>query len=311
MKLSDSQKQKLVQDYINSSTWNELCNKYQTNLHTIHKILKKANIQKVRVQESSWSLEKQELFKTMYLNNCTYKEMYNALNCKGGTLTYWVHKMNLPMRGSGRNNNYPNRFLENTIESNYWLGYILADGHIAYNLDKRRGFIQLYSEKLYVIEKFKQWYYNIPKITKNKYVLKDGTIKYVYRATINDTKLAKWFNEELKIESKKHHNLNPNLDINWDIIRGYFDGDGCSSKGEWQLKSCSKIWLERIQNFLNTYNIETILKISYLDCWGLCAYKKQEALKIAKLMYANPYYCHEYKYLNFEPLISNNEVNTE
>ena len=186
MKLSDNQKQKLVQDYINGSTWDELCNKYQTNLHTIHKILKSNNIQKVRIQESSWSLEKQELFKQMYLNNCTYKEMYESLNCKGGTLCYWVHKLNLPMRGSGRNNNYPNRFLENTAESNYWLGYIFADGHIAYNLDKRRGFIQLYSEKLYVIEKFKQWYYNIPKITKCKYVLKDGTIKHIYKATIND-----------------------------------------------------------------------------------------------------------------------------
>jgi hypothetical protein len=311
MKLSEVQKQYLIQDYRNGDTWNELCNKYNTNLHTVHKILKDNNIQKTRIQETSWSLEKQELFIQMYLNNCTYKEMYEALECKGGTLSYWVHKLNLPMRGSGKKNNHPNRFTENTVESNYWLGYIFADGHISYNTEKRRYSIQLYSEKLYVIEKFKQWYYNIPSITKCKYILKDGTVKYIYKATISDKSLAKWFYEELKVGGKKHHTLNPNCEINWDIIRGYFDGDGSSSKGEWQLKSCSKIWLERIQAFLNSYNIETTLKISYLDCWGLYAYKKKESLKIASLMYANPYYCHEYKYLNFEPLISNNEVNTE
>lgn len=311
MKLSDNQKYDLIQDYLNGVSWNTLCAKYNTNLHTIHKILKDNNIQKTRVQDNSWSLEKQELFKTMYLNNATYKEMYKALNCKGGTLCYWTHKLNLPMRGSGRNNNYPNRFLENSPESNYWLGYIFADGHVDYSLSKRRASIQLCSEKEYVVNKFKEWYYNIPKINKTKYILKNGTVKYMYKATINDIKLAKWFSETLLIENKKHHSLNPNWPISWDIIRGFFDGDGSSSKGEWQLKSCSKIWLERIQNFMSGYNIKSNLKISYLDCWGLFVYKKSEALKVAKLMYNNPYYCHEYKYLNFEPLISNSKVNTE
>lgn len=28
------------------------------------------------------------------------------------------------------------------------------------------------------------------------------------------------------VSSTKHHNLNPNITMNWDIFRGYFDGDG-------------------------------------------------------------------------------------
>lgn len=312
MKLTDLEKQSLIQDYLNGMTWDGMCSKYNTNTNTIHKIFNKNNIRRTRIEDNSWSKEKQQLFIDMYLNNYTYQEMYNALNCKGGTLTYWVHKLNLPMRGSGRNNNYPNKFKENTPESNYWLGYIFADGHIDYNPSKRRGSVALCSEKEYVVLKFKDWYNNIPSISKCQYTLKDGTVKYMYNAIICDVNIAKWFNEELGIKNKKHHTLNPNYEINWDIIRGFFDGDGSSSKGEWQLKSCSKQWLERIKTFIDSFNIETILKVSYLDCWGLFAYKKTEATKIAQLMYSNNYYCHQYKYDNFfEPCVSNNTVKTE
>lgn len=312
MKLTDIQKQKLITDYKNGMTWDNLCLKYQTNTNTIHKILIKNNVTKTRVQDSSWSEEKIKLFKEMYLKNCTYQEMYNALNCKGGTLTYWVHKLNLPMRGSGRNNTYPNKFAERTVESDYWLGYIFADGHIGiYTKKGRKGSysVALSSEKKYVVDKFKEWYNNIPAVYTKHYTLKDGTVKNMYLAMMSSKNIAYWFRNELKIDNVKHHTLNPPIELNWDIIRGYFDGDGSSAKRSWQLKSCSKIWLERIQEFLKKYDIESTLKQSYLDCWGLYVYDKESLKKLVPLMYQNKYYCHEYKYLNLEPFISNNEVN--
>lgn len=111
--------------------WNDLCTKYNTNLHTIHKILKNNGITPCR--DFGWSEEKKQLLIKMYMDNATYPEMYATLNCKGGTLTYWVHKLNLPMRGSGRNNVYKNPFLEQSHERDYWLGYIFADGHVDRN----------------------------------------------------------------------------------------------------------------------------------------------------------------------------------
>lgn len=307
MKLTEEQKQSLVEDYKGGTTWDDLCKKYSTNTNTIHKILKKNNIQKSRVQDSSWDEEKQKLFTEMYLANCTYQEMYNALDCRGGTLTYWVHKLNLPMRGSGRNSTYPNKFKEHTLESDYWLGYIFADGHITY--DSRHYCVTLTSEKEYVVQKYKEWYDNIPSISERPYILKDGTQKILYSANICSKDIASWFIEDLGIDTVKHHTLNPKINLNWDIIRGFFDGDGSSSKGEWQLKSCSKVWLERIQNFLEQYNIQSKLKVSYLDCWGLYIYDQENVRKVVPLMYEHNYYCHQYKYDNFEPLISNNEVN--
>lgn len=312
MRLTDEQKQELIKDYKNGMTWNGLCEKWHTNTNTIHKIFKNNNIQKTRMQEATWSPEKQELFKQMYLNNSTYKEMYDTLNCKGGTLTYWVHKLGLPMRGSGRNSVYPNKFIERTPESDYWLGYLFADGHIGiYKRGKGMNayIVEIASEMKYVVEKFKNWYDDIPSINEFSYILKDGTIKTLYKATIYSKDIATWFQSELGIDNVKHHTLNPKVDINWDIIRGFFDGDGSSAKGEWQLKSCSKEWLERIQFFLTANGIKSILKQSYLDCWGLFVYDQENVRKLVPLMYENKYYCHDYKYLNFEPLISNDKVN--
>ncbi len=304
-------KEGLIRDYNNGMKWDDLCAKYNCTLRPIHNLLKKNNINKTRIQDSSWSIEKQQLLKDMYLANCTYKEMYNKLQCKGGTLTYWVHKLNLPMRGSGRNNNYENKFLENSIESNYWLGYIFADGHISYDYKRRRFCIELYSEKEYVVNKFKEWYNNIPKIYTSKYTLKDGTVKTMYIASIHDKKLAKWFHSYLKVDNVKHHNLNPNISINWDLIRGFFDGDGTASRGNWILKSCSKMWLERIQNFLKKFNIESKLSTSYLDCYGLTIYDNENVSKAAPLIYKNKYFCNYYKYKLLEPYISNDIMKTE
>lgn len=312
MKLNILQKQELIQDYKSGMTWDGLCKKYKTNTNTIHKLFKKNNVQNTRIQDSSWSPEKQKLFIDMYLANATYQEMYKALNCKGGTLTYWVHKLKLPMRGSGRNNIYANKFLEHTPESDYWLGYIFADGHVGvYKRAKGENayIVEISSEREYVVNKFKEWYDNIPSIHTFNYTLKDGTIKKMYKAALYSKNLAYWFKEKLGIDNIKHHTLNPNIEINWDIIRGFFDGDGSSSKGEWQIKSCSKKWLERVQQFLKSYGIESSLKESYLDCWGLFIYNQSNIKKVVSLMYEHKYYCHEYKYLNFEPLISNDKVN--
>lgn len=308
MKLSDNQKQNIVKDYLNGISWVELCENYSTNLHTIHKILKQNNVEKNRIENNSWSIEKQELFKKMYLNNSTYKEMYDTLNCKGGTITYWVHKLNLPMRGSGRKNIYPNKFMKSSIKGDYWLGYLLADGHVGSKYRKYE--IILCSEKEYVVNKYKKWYNNIPSIYKTPYTLQNGTTKILYKAHFSSKNIAMWFKDTLHIENKKHHSLNPKININWDIIRGYFDGDGSASKG-WQLKTCSKIWLERVQEFMNRYGIKSTLKLSYLDCWGLYIYDKENLRKVATLMYQHKYYCHKYKYKLLEPYISNDILQTE
>lgn len=301
---------KIIEDYTSGMSWDAICAKYSCSTYDIHNILKQNGIKKNRVENSSWSEDKRQLFVKMYLSNATYKEMYAALDCKGGTLTYWVHKLHLPMRGSGRNNTCPNKFLERTPESDYWLGYIFADGHIDYCPDKRRFTVGLHSSSKEVIEKFKEWFGPEVHIYQRSYKIKSGETRYMYSGLIGSKEVAFWFYDFLGISGKKHHTLNPKIDLTWDILRGYFDGDGCAYKG-WSVKSCSTEWLGRIKDFLSSYGIKSYLCRSYLDCYCLSVENKHSLSILVPLLYQNPYFCHIYKYKHFEPYMSNHVMKTE
>jgi hypothetical protein len=304
MKYTKEIKENIISDYTKGMLWDNLCKKYSTNCSTLYKIFNEYKIVRNRETLKMWNNAKKEKFKRMYLSNCYYSELEKEFNISGGNVTFWVNKLNLPKRGKGRNNVFHNYFSDNTVESNFWLGYIFADGNIYYT--KRAASINLLSEKEYVITKFKEWFGNHPKVYKKNYTTKNGEIKTMYKASIFSREITSWFKDIIGICGKKHHTLNPNIELNWDILRGYFEGDGSASKGEFQLKSCSKVWLERIQNFLLNNNIESTLFLSYKDCYALCVRKKEELKKLVPLLYSNKYYCHEYKYKLLEPYIGNN-----
>ncbi|MBQ3949660.1 MAG: hypothetical protein II661_04220 [Bacteroidales bacterium] len=290
----------LIADYKCGMSWEELQEKYHCSVTTVYDVLRRNDIDRKRRYERTWSVEKQELFKQMYISNCTYPEIRAKFGIASSHVTWWAHKLNLPMRGSGRNNQYENKFAIRNPENDYWLGYFFADGHLTYGNSKRRNYsVVLYSEKQYVVDKFSDWFGNGVRIYTKSYTTKKGTVKTMYQAQIGSKDIAQWFFDELKVTSNKHHTLNPNIDLTWDIVRGYFDGDGCMSSERYlSFKSCSKEWLERIHDFLLSYGIESSIKLSYQDCYGLFVYTLENLEKMLKYMYANPYYCHEYKHTN-------------
>lgn len=304
---SYNQELEIIKDYTNGMRWEELYKKFNCSSKPIYKILKKYNISKRRITNTeTWNTEKLDLLKDMYLRNCTYKEMYSVLNCKGGTLTYWVKKLNLPMRGSGRNNVFNNPFLNNSSEKDYWLGYLFADGHIDLT-----G-ITLTTNNITVANAFNKFCGNICKIYTRNYKIKSGEIRTMYWPKIISKTLGKWFLEKYQIDTKKHHTLNPNIDINWNIVRGYFDGDGNAHlKGGFTLTSCSLKWLERIQEFFTNNNIVSSLSPSYKDCYKLSVWRKSELYKLVPLLYKEKTFFIDYKYNRLEPYISNNIVKTE
>lgn len=288
-------------------TWDMLCRKYTTNTNTIHKILHRAGITPHR--DFGWSVEKKELLQKMYTENATYPEMYKALGCKGGTLTYWVHKLGLPMRGSGRSNVYKNPFLKRSSERDYWLGYIFADGHV----DKHNG-ISLMSYELEPIEAFNAFTGNICSISHRNYTLKNGEIHTMYRATIVSRELAAWFMDTFNISSKKSHNLDPSIELNWDIIRGTFDGDGWAGnfKGRagWTITSNSKVWIKRLYDFIKAQGIRVTINTYADGCQKVCVYRKAELFKLVPLLYSNNTYHLKRKYDRLEPFMSNHKLQT-
>ena len=301
-KFSIEQENEIINDYVNGMRWEDLYKKYECSNKPIYAVLNKHNISRRKITNTdTWSTEKLELLKTMYLANCTYPEMYKALNCKGGTLTYWVKKLQLPMRGSGRNNTFENPLLVESSERDYWLGYLFADGHIDHT-----G-ITLTTSNLNVANAFNSFCGGICRIYTRKYFVKSKNVwNTMYWPKIISTTIGTWFLEKYKIDTKKHHTLNPNIELNWDIIKGFFDGDGNAHKnGGLCLTSSSYIWLERIQKFYEKYNIYSTLTPMGSECYKLCVWRKEELKKIVPLLYQNNTFCIDYKYKRLEPYISN------
>lgn len=296
-----------IEDYLNGMSWADLQSKYHCNSHKIYKLLEENNIPRRKpLSKYRWSDDKLKLLKDMYLKNCTYKEMYNALNCKGGTLTYWVKQLNLPMRGRGRNNILINPFLEDSKERDYWLGYLFADGHIGQNS------IRLCSKEIDVVSAFNDFCKNQCKIYTRPYITKTGENRVIYHCTLISKDLQKWFSETYGVEGNKKYTLNPTVKLNWDILLGYFDGDGSAhKKGGWGVVSGSKIWIYRIYTFLENNGISSIIN-EYPTYYKLYVWKKKELCKLVPLLYNNfnSFYL-KYKFNRLEPYIGNNIVKTE
>lgn len=49
----------------------------------------------------------------------------------------------------------------------------------------------------------------------------------IYIVRYNSKPVVEWFANTFNIPEKKALCLNPTIEINWDLLHGYFDGDGC------------------------------------------------------------------------------------
>lgn len=252
-----------------------------------------------KVNENQESIEK---FIQMYESGIPNKEIGECFGIKSNTVCYWAKKLGCKMRGSGRKNNFPNPFEKQSTERDYWLGYLFADGHI------QRGVIDLYSVDVEVIEAYKNFVQGIGTITSEKYLVNSGETHTIYKYHIYSVDISEWFMREFNISSTKHHNLDPNITINWDIIRGYFDGDGSAHKVRgFTLNSSSEIWIQRIWNFIKEeLGIEAKIN-QYLECYKLCIWAKTDLAKLIPKLYQNNTFCLERKKLRFEPFISNDD----
>lgn len=247
-----------------------------------------------------WTKEMEDTLKLLYDKGLPYKEIAEKMGLKTKAIQYKVRKLDFPPRGKGKFKKFNNVFLNQTPERDYWLGYIFADGHV------HIGWLQLCSVNKEVVDTFKEFCKDQCTITSEEYKVNNGDIHIIYKANIYSKTFTKWFMEYFNIESTKHHTLNPNIEMNWDIFRGYFDGDGSAHiKGGLTINSSSKKWIDTLQKFLEN-EVNVVPQINqYLECYKLCVWKKEDLKKIIPLMYNTNYFYLKYKKEKFEPFISN------
>lgn len=178
---------------------------------------------------------------------------------------------------------YENPFLVDSPERDYWLGWIFSDGCIV-NTPKHQ-YIYLACLDYDILLKFKEFCGERAKMNKFKYITpKSKQERIMHKVVINSKELVIFFANRYNITGKKADTLNPDIDINWDLLRGVYEGDGSFKKGV-VLTSKSKAWIDKIASFYDSLGIHyTIVQDT---AYRLGVYKKKDLKFIYHQLYDN------------------------
>ena len=183
----------------------------------------------------------------------------------------------------GNVKHFSNPFECLSSEAYYWLGWIFSDGCI-----QSRGhshYVYLACRDIEIIEAFKNFCGNRAKIHNFTYITPiSKETKVMYRVIINSQELVSYFANTYGIIGKKADSMNPNIEINWDLLRGAYDGDGSFKKGV-VLTSKSEEWINKIARFYDSLNLHyTIVQDS---AYRIAIYKKADIRRVYHYLYDN------------------------
>lgn len=257
------------------------------------------------------NIQKELKIKAMYVQGVSVKQICKECTCSTNTISKVLDKYNIPKRTKRKLNKDFSKFYDLTLpETQYWLGYICADGNIEYNTKSRVYKVSLFSKEEEPIQKYVS-YFGTETVT--VYKRPTGIIE----ACIHSKELAEYFINVLNIPPNKSLILNPNIKYTPNFILGYFDGDGCivnSSANRTRYESSitcgSKVFLEKIKQQLDKNNIHsTITKHTDCNAYVLNIYRKEDSKKFYYWLYRNKITCLSRKLNNYVALFGNIENN--
>lgn len=216
-----------------------------------------------------------------YKKGMSIKDLQVKYNKSVGSIYYLLKKNSISTRGYIIP--YDNPFIIDSPERDYWLGWIFSDGHLHHS--QSTAWLTLACLDKDILLKFKSFCGERAKFTYFQYITpKSKEKKIMGRVSIYSVELVKWFKEKYNLSNRKASTLNPGVELNWNILRGAFDGDGSFKKGV-VITSISKEWIETIKKFYDTYNFHYTW--IYDTGYRLAVYNKQDVRRIYHLLYDN------------------------
>lgn len=229
----------------------EIANRLDIKLTTVNNIKSKYNIVSYRglINDKEFI----DYVKDNYLTE-PFKVIAKKFNCSRCQVERLVRRLGLEY------NQYlkvqkvkTNVFIPRTVEGDYWLGFLLADGYIHGKIELTLAFSD--KEHLETFSKFT----GAPIIDFKSYcrvvLFHKETVKYL---------------QTLGFSNKKTFNGTLNLDCSYDILRGIIDGDGHITKNAVLIASSNPDIVAYITNFLNKENISyRVIKVSPENKKGL------------------------------------------
>lgn len=243
----------------------------------------------------------------LYKKGVKSSEICKECHCSTNTISKILEKHGIPKRQPKKMKKDLSKFYDlDNPETQYWIGYICADGNIVYDLDKRHYRVSLYSKDKEVIDKFVKYF---GESNLNTFTRKSDGLHQVY---VDSKELAKYFVEELNIVPNKSLTLNPNIKYTPNFILGYFDGDGWITNStsnriryECGIVSGSEIFIDKIKSILDSENIYNVKVIEDDHMYRLRIDRKLDSEKFYKWLYKDYVVCLSRKLNIFVALYGN------
>lgn len=253
-------------------------------------------------------LDKQKIC-TLYKGGVKVSTIAKECTCSTNTISAVLDEYNIPKRIKKRLINKDlSKFKDlNSPETQYWLGYLCADGNIEYS-DKYKVYkVSLFSKDKEIIDKYYKYFGEMVTITMRPSKL--------YEAYISSKELCSYFVNTLNIVPNKSLILNPNVPFTSNFILGYFDGDGCIRNSlhnkvryEANITCGSKIFIDKLYNiFINNGIYCTIYKHKDCNAYKIIINRMEDSKRLYHFLYSDSVVCLSRKLNNFVALYGNIE----
>lgn len=180
-----------------------------------------------------------EYLKTYYPRQ-NQKEIVNNLGRSWNSIQKKAHKLKINRElYTSKNNNKFKKLCEDSVESSYWLGFLIADGH--FNKNK---FITLNLQKKDIVHlNLFRKFLSLPTSDSQTISISDQ-VTFLYLTNLYEISSRKTYNP-CNLEKLKN-----NKDLFFSFIIGFIDGDGSiNEKGEIRIK-CHSSWLKNMEDML-------------------------------------------------------------
>lgn len=136
-----------------------------------------------------------------------------------------------------------------------------------------------------ILLKFQEFCGERAKMNKFKYTTpKSKQERIMHKVVINSQELVTYFANTFGICGKKSSTLNPPIELNWDLMRGLYDGDGSFKKGV-VLTTCSEALKDKICKFYDAQNLH--YTVTQDSAYRIAIYKKHDVKIVYHKLYDN------------------------
>lgn len=296
MKITENQKEQIQNLYAQHISQKKIAEQLGISLYQVQKALGKNKQNKLNTNNIKEPNEKERKIIELYKSGKTQKEIADLLGTYNTTIRRILLRFGVQLRTSSKVLRLckHNPFKNNDELSDYFLGLLLTDGTLTKTKKSDRNYnivLGLNEKDGYLIEHFRNWASPNSKISK---VLQKVNNSYMWQVSFANEEAEDWLRRSGNFWNKSY-NCKIYKKLNWNILRGIFDGDGGFHENSGHLDfficGASKIFMEQIIKFLHKNGLEAHLRTTSKNgknFYYVELYKIADVIKLGLFMYNNP-----------------------